>query len=244
MFFIKEWTVADYDCDSTNRIKPSAIMRYMQQTSSDHLTHLGISQEMLLAENIVFMLTKSNLKFFRLPKAGEKIVIGTAPIGTKGPRFYREFTVEDMAGNRLISCLTLWILVDPASHKILRPSAFTHSLVFAETRIEGHIGDEDLPKKEENTALQMELPIRYSHIDCNGHVNNSFYADFVLDSLPPALLAEGTLDTLVISFQNEAKIGDKLLITREDHPAGCYHIYGSKADGGACFDASVCLHVK
>lgn len=238
MFFKKEMTVLDYDCDCRNQLKLSSAMGYMQQTSGEQLDVLGIPYEKLLEENMVFLLSKSCIKIHEMPIARQKIIVGTAAVTTRGARFVREFTIEDLSGRRLISCLTLWLLVDPSTRKILRPASFPYDIQFQESLVQTVIDDVPFPKLLDDGMRDcIEVPIRYSSIDCNNHVNNSVYADFVCDSLPLELLVEKGLDTLVVSFHNEARHGNVLSIGRTQISEHEFYVSGSKEDDTRCFEA-------
>ena len=244
MYFTKEAIANDYDCDLTNRLKISAAMRYMQQTSAEHLRYLGLPYEKLYAENMVFLLSKGCVKVYDMPVSGQKIIIGTAPVKTRGARFIREFVIDDLNGNRLVSSLTMWLLVDPFTRKILRPASFPYDIRFQESALAEDIADIPFPKLiPEKGCSISDLAIRYSHIDHNNHVNNSVYADFVCDTLPLEKLIETGLDTMIISYRNEAKWGDALSIRTSEISPTEYYITGQK-DGDACFEALAIFHTK
>ncbi|MDR2933590.1 MAG: hypothetical protein LBV27_10860 [Oscillospiraceae bacterium] len=243
MLFTKDMVAFDYDCDSAQRLKISAAMRYMQQTSAEHLNHLGLPYEKLYRENMVFLLSKSCIKIFDMPVAGEEIVVGTAAVATRGARFVREFVIDDPKGNRMLSAFTLWILVDPNTRRILRPQSFPYDLTFQqEAATQGEIADIALPKDADpDIGVLTDLSIRYSHIDCNGHVNNSFYADFVCDALPVESLLSKGLDTIVLSYHNEAKWGDVITMRTNAQSGNGYYVRGGKKDGSPCFEALAVL---
>ncbi|MDL2232537.1 hypothetical protein LJC63_03030 [Ruminococcaceae bacterium OttesenSCG-928-L11] len=245
MFFKKEMTATDYDCDCMNRLRISAAMRYMQQTSSEHLDSLGLPYEKLYQEKMVFLLSQGYIKVYEMPVAGQKIVVGTAAVATKGARFVREFTIEDRLGNRLLSSLTMWLLVDPFSRRILRPSSFPYALDFEESLVSNEIEDVAFPRLlEGRNRTEWEVPIRYSHIDCNNHVNNSIYADFVCDMLPLDKLTQKGLDTLVISYHQEAKYGNTIHMAATAMSDSEYYIVGNREDAQMCFEALAILNEK
>lgn len=227
-----------YECDSSNLLKVSAAMGYMQQTSSEHLEALNMSPQKLFAENMVFLLTKMNIKVHRMPESAEDIVVGTQPVEIKGVRFIREFFFDTPDGERLLSALSLWVLADVKTHKLLRPSSFPYDLPLSEPILKGIIGDIPLPKElGEGRHLRTQIPVRYSHLDLNKHVNNCVYADFVCDSLPYEQLVARGIDTIAIHFQNEARWGESLSVATNVLADDEYQIAAHHGDGGACFGA-------
>ena len=233
MYFYNEMKAAYYDCDQNNRLKISAMMRYMQQTSSEQLASLGQSVEWMWGEGMAFILAKSNIVVFRNPICSEIIRLGTAATRPVGPRFIREFVLESGAGERLAACYSLWVLVDMKSRRILRPSVYPHSIDWQEPRLLEEVGDIEIPKKvdEGKDFASFEREIWYSHIDNNGHVNNSVYADFITDALPYRELAARGISRLALSFQKEAMYGERLKIERQPAGEAGYKVVGRKADG-------------
>lgn len=241
MHFTKLGKANYYDCDGNNLLKISAAMRYMQQTSSEHLESIDLSPVKLYHEGMVFLLTKMCIKAHRMPRVAEPLVLGTAATETRGPRYVREFSIDSADGERLISALSLWILVEPETRRILRPANFPYPLPFVPSLIGGAIDDVRFPKLlETGERYESEVEIKYSHLDTNSHVNNSIYADFVCDSLPFEKFSATELDTLVIGFNNEAKRGDLLKITTSVLTGKEYYLLG-RHGGGACFEALAIL---
>jgi len=238
MSYQKHIRINYFDCDSTNRLKLSTAMQYMQQTSSEHLEALNISPQRLLDQNMVFLLTKMCIKVHRMPHCTEEVIVETAPIEIRGVRFIREFAMETTRGERLLSALSLWVLVNPSSHKIIRPSSFPYPLPLQTSILGGAIHDLPFPKmlpKEER--LCTNIKIRYSHLDINQHVNNCVYGDFVCDAIPyPQLIVQG-LDTVVIHFQQEARWGESITINTSVVGDGEFHLLGLHEDGRTCFEA-------
>jgi len=233
MYFRKEMKAAYYDSDQNNQLKISAIMRYMQQTSSEQLAALGQSVEWMWAEGMAFILAKSNIVIYRNPVCSEVIRVGTAATRPIGPRFIREFVMENEAGERLVSCYSLWVLVDMKNRKILRPNVYPHEIDWQEPNLLEEVGDIEIPKKVDGREgfASFQRDIWYSHIDNNGHVNNSVYADFIADALPYEELTTHGISRLALSFQKEAMHGERLAIERHRISSNEYKVTGRKADG-------------
>ncbi|MCL2033729.1 MAG: thioesterase [Oscillospiraceae bacterium] len=236
------WTVNYYDCDAANLLKISAAMRYMQQTSSKHLETLGISPENLYRQGMVFLLSKMCIKVHRMPKTAEDIVIKTAATETRGARFAREFIMISKTGERLVSALSLWVLADTKSHKIIRPRDFTYPLPFMPPILEGAIEDVKIPKLSDNAedTVKTSIQVRYSHMDLNRHVNNGVYADFICDALPCDKLLERGLSLFVVSFVSEARCGDIIEVLKSSLGDTEYLVSG-RHGGGVSFESYVVL---
>jgi acyl-ACP thioesterase len=241
MYYEKTIKINYYDCDCSNLLKLSCAMQHLQQTSSEQLERLGFSPARLYAENMVFLLSKMCIKINRMPEGTSEVKIGTTPVGTQGVRFLREFVIKSREGERLLSALTLWVLVDPHSHKVIRPSKFPYQLQFQPTILDGAVADQEVPgEQEEGTPAIMDIPIRYSHLDLNRHVNNSVYGDFICDALPYEKLTARGLDTVILNFRNEVRWGDNLRVSAAPLPKEGYRICGQR-EGSVCFDAYVTL---
>lgn len=230
-----------YDCDVQNRLKLSAAMRYMQQASSEQMELMEIAPSKLYRENMVFVLSKSCIKVHRMPEASEEILIGTAPTATHGARFVREFSIDSLEGERLLSAFTLWLLIDPSNRRVLRPAHFPYALPLEASFVSDAIGDIVMPKQLTEGKLQTNvIEIGYSHLDHNRHVNNSYYADFICNTLDYRDLLERGIDTLAIGFQNEARHGDRLEIAQYGLAPGEFYLEGTH-NANACFEAYVRL---
>lgn len=215
MHFTHETKVTSYDCDVRNHMRISAAMRYMQETAGLHLVSLGCPAEVLMEEDLVFLMSKMSLKIHRIPVLHEEIIVGTAPTSTKGVRFVREFIVDTRDGERLISGVSHWPLVRPASRKVLRPKDFTRSLPFQPETVSKYIEDIPFPKIDIQAEELYKEEIKYSDIDINNHVNNAVYGDIICDAIPYDLMTGSELNTVAIEFKNEAVLDDTISIKRQ-----------------------------
>ena len=240
--FTKSATANYYDCDAADLLKISAAMKYMQQTSSEHLETIDMSPVKLYHQGMVFLLSKMCIKVHRMPRTAENIVIGTAATETRGARFVREFIMESAAGERLVSAMSLWILTDTKAHKIIRPSNFPYPLPFVPSILNGAIDDVKIPKPSgTEDFVKSSVQVRYSHTDINRHVNNSIYADFICDALPYEKLVENGLSMFVVSFLNEARHGDVIEMTTSCINDREYHIQGAHGRG-VSFESYAAFH--
>ena len=58
----------------------------------------------------------------------------------------------------------------------------------------------------------LEIITREEDLDLNAHVNNTHYAAWAIQSVPPQIRAGKRLDRILLSFKNECRSGEKILV--------------------------------
>ncbi len=207
--------IPQFDCDAAGRLKLSAALRYIQQASTGHLDSLGLTHSLLYNENIIFVLVSLALKAHRLPSAREEIEIRTCPAAQNGVQMIRETLIVSPEGELLIECQAAWAMIDPFTRRLLKPSCFKYQL--PQLR-EWHPFQD--PSKVRLSEAKNEVclwPVRYSHLDLNGHLNNTVYADIVMDSLPIETALGQIVSELRLRYKKEVKYGDVLSLRADSH---------------------------
>lgn len=230
-------SVQEYECDTTGHIKPGYILRHMQQISAEHLNALNLPYTELLRRGQVFLMNRLLLKINSIPMGGESCRLTTTPKKPEGAQFIRtnEFFRED--GQSLMRADTTWLLVNPESRKILRPREFEFPVPFTEDEVPCPL----VRYRPEPPKVLCEVgsrEVRYSDIDVNRHMNNAAYADIVCDFLPPGEYESAPPESLYISFQNEAVLGDIITVFRGQSKPREWYISGKKGDK-PCFEAII-----
>jgi acyl-ACP thioesterase len=87
-------------------------------------------------------------------------------------------------------------------------------------------------------SVEFENPsyscyVQNSEVDINGHLNNTRYADYILNAFPSPVQYSG----FEISYSKEAVKGDKIDIGIEEHD-DCW-IASGKVNGEKCFNAKL-----
>lgn len=207
--YSREAVVGSYDIDPQSLLKLSVLLRMCQETSGEQMDLLGLSYEKLCADGIVFLVITNYVKIKRMPHRSEVLTIQTHPRGTMGAQFYRDFKIL-CGGELIIEVMQTAICANVNTHKVLRPKQFLDYGIFT-----GEKTPEDALIKRisvpESLPLRGERPIRYSDLDYNHHLNNTVYADILMDFLPGGAAGRTCLEAQ-IDYINEAKLGDVLKI--------------------------------
>lgn len=185
------------------------LLNLFQDTAWIHATNLGHGYEEMIRDHTAWVLTRQKLVMSRWPVWGSTIKLTTWVRPVSGIIAIRDFEVWEE--NELLGkCTTQWLILDLRTRK---PAEKNLTLEDSSAR-------KDLPATLEASKiiLKDQLPklaefhVRNSDLDLNGHVNNTKYAQWVLDSVTEDKHREFTLKEYEVNFIAETKLGDTISI--------------------------------
>jgi acyl-ACP thioesterase len=225
--------ISSYDVGPMRRLKPSSILMLIQETAGRHLECDGLSYEFMRDKGIVFLLVKEAIKVVDLPRCSDEITIETWFERTSGVQFLRGMSFCDAKGKTLLEALTYWIIANPDTHKILRPSSFPFDMPSVESKgIDVCAQRITMPENTQNVGVRT---VRYSDIDCNNHMNNAVYADLICDYFPGGL-GQRELRSFQVNFEGEAVLGEEINIRTGVDETGTA-VFEGTIGGRKCFEA-------
>lgn len=230
--------ISSFDVGQDRRMKLSSILKYQQEVGEIHFGIGGLGFEELVRNGMAFVITRTRAKINRMPLLNEHLSLTTWHRNSKGAQFFRCYRYSDTSGNPLIESVSAFALVDPETHRILRPSEFLRFGVSTQPgRING-CPDPDKIQIPENLIHAGIRRVGWSDIDYNGHLNNTVYADIVADCLPRELRGI-EVSEFSINFLSEALEGEEIsLKTFAEMETKQFWLAGDH-QRGRCFEASV-----
>ena len=85
-FYTETATVLNADADFRSLLKPSALLRYVEQVSADHARAFGMDDKFFRDHNVAFLVGKQALQFVRVPRRTEALTLtGRLPLDPGGP---------------------------------------------------------------------------------------------------------------------------------------------------------------
>lgn len=224
--------ITSYDVGMNRRLKPSSILRIIQEAASRHLEQDGLTYEYMRSKGVVFLLVKECVKINSYPRCEDIVTAETWFHGYEGVAFVREVRFLSEAGETLIEAQTNWVTADPETHRIIRPSMFPFSMPEVSDCV-ANVKPRRIriPKDAEMAGIRE---VRFSDIDCNSHMNNTVYADIMCDYFPGSL-SERELREFQIEYSNEALLGDKITILTAASEDG--YLFEGKVGDKKCFAA-------
>ncbi|MEG2174138.1 MAG: thioesterase [Oscillospiraceae bacterium] len=231
------YVVPSYDCDPLLRLKASATLRYFQEAATRHLDSLNLNYERLQEEGIVFVLATQAIKFYDVPHYGDSIQILTAPVAGRGAHMLRETVIADLKGTVLVEGQASWAMLNPDTGRPLRASEFHHTLPLLSdwtpfcdpSRLR-------MKASEESRGTRM---VRFSDLDRNFHMNNTVYADVLLDCFTQPLVQSGGVDELFLRYRAQAELGKEMTLSGGFD--GARYVLAARLKELPCFEGAFSL---
>lgn len=223
-----------WDCDREQRMRVAAILSKMVAFAGYDYDARGLTHQVLWENREVFFLSRAAIRIHDCPHAQEVLDITTWENGAKAAHMRRAYEMRDQRGRARISARTDWILVDPITRKILRPSAFRAKPVMDSDRALDCPETKKLALPGTDRESLGSRFVRWSDLDGNGHLFSGNYGDIIWDALPEDLQVQVPRE-FYINYNREAVLGDELRLE------GCRSEEGYLVEGmgphGSCFTA-------
>lgn len=237
MKFSLDYTTRWHDTDAERRLRPSALLVYMQETSNRHVASTGMSLDRLRDEKgLAFILSKIRISFIRPLSAFEDITVETFTVPSRGYASIRCFRV--LSGKEVVAeADTTWALLDinDRSLRLMEEAGYDFE---DEAPLDIVQPVRTRMPKELISEVVGERRIVYSDLDYNMHMNNTRYPDMLCDFLPFDEI--GNIKGMTLSYLREAAFGDVLTVERAAAD-GAYYFRTVNQRGEVCLEAVVCL---
>ena len=205
----KEYYLRASDFDKFNHIKPSAVLDLFQDAAGQHANELGVGFDEMLSRSYLWVLTKIKFKMLTQPTSYQKVVVKTWPLEPNRIIYRREYCIEDENGNCLIAGSSEWVVIHSEKRRFVSvPDLYSFSDGFhTEIMCEEKLGK--VPDFEINCNPHI-VNAGFCELDANNHVNNTKYANYVLDAISPT--ANDQLKEFQIDYRKEVFHGTQLNI--------------------------------
>ncbi|MDE6589939.1 MAG: acyl-ACP thioesterase [Oscillospiraceae bacterium] len=239
-FYEMDLRVDSRDVDLFNQCRPSAVLGYLQEASTQAAIALGVSGPQILERyNCLWMVTRSWVELDAPLRWNDPVHIKTWHRGASGVSSYRDFDLF-RDGKPVGQGVTQWVMVDADSRQLFRMKDLAE--------FQGTDGG-DLKKSVKLRRVPMptafdarvQRDLRYSDTDINGHVNNIHYADFACDSLHLERMGRDRfVRSMQIGYVNECRAGETIWISTAVQ-GDEWIARGEGADGDERFEFSLTL---
>jgi acyl-ACP thioesterase len=209
--------LADFDCS----ISIPAVLMLLQEAAWHHANDHDLGYDGLRKKGLFWVLSRLHVKMLRYPRWTNEIRIET---WSKQPDIltaYRDFEGFGQDDSKFLQAASSWLILDHATN---RPQPLgNYAAQFP--HLIGRHAIEHKPSKiaaPSNPAQTYNGIVQPSDIDMHQHVNNTRYAQWVLDSFGFEFLKQHAISSIEINFLSQAKQNDAYSIATSAMPDGYY----------------------
>lgn len=205
--YYKKYHIESSEVDQNLDLKLSSLMRMMQDVATDHAETIGFGKKNTIDKGMYWVITRYALTVLKYPKFLDDITIYTYPGDDMRFIFPRYFLVYNQNNELLIKASSSWMILDRNTRKVvLKP--FEGIVIPSEH----HVDEEPLPRKviPSPTSFIESRKVRYSDIDLNGHLNNTKYIEYILDSKTTEFYKHNKIKHILISYEKELLDGETI----------------------------------
>lgn len=222
--FEKSYEVHSYDTGTNGKLRPDALLSYLQDIAGHHASILNVGRIDLLEKKRFWALLRIVCKLSSTPEWNDKIVIKTWPKGIEGILAIRNFIIEGANAKVIGEASSSWVVVDSVSRRPVRPDAH-----LAELGKDVPLNDFSCPPAAKLLPAGKDVykskpkGVRYSDLDVNMHVNNARYMQWILDSYPLDFIQNNEVVEIEANYNSETTPGEEYIITAEEKGDSFYH---------------------
>ena len=236
--FEATYDVHSYFVNPAKTLGLVALLNVLQDVAWRHGDLQGHGWEDSVARGAFWVMTRQLLNVEGAARLGERLTVQTWLRPADGAFVTRDFVVT-VDARPLARCAMTFTLIDLATRRPRRQAIDFGEVQFKTTGTLD-LAPRKLTPRADARALET-FRVRNSDLDVNLHVNNTRYAQWILDAVPFAFHQRYRLDRYEICFLAEAKGGDEIAIQMIEVEGGA-HLQGVRAaDQRVIFAAQVGL---
>ncbi|HMQ47759.1 MAG TPA: thioesterase [Saprospiraceae bacterium] len=226
--------IRTYEIDNHKRLTIPALMRLMQETTMQHVIRLRLSVWDLEKQHLSWVLMRKQIVVQQMPILGQHIRIQTYPAGIEKLFTYRDYKVFDEKGDLVVYATSTWMLMDTENRRMVNTTeVLRHYLDLMPP------SNACLPKFEggklailPNYEHHCGFQVNWHDLDFNLHLNNTCYAQWMLDALPGEHLNSQPLQRMDIYYRKECVLKEELTSQAGwESPGVCQHRLVRLRDG-------------
>ena len=199
--FEKEIKILAEHVTLTRQLRPSVLLRFLQEASIAHTEALGAGRDKTLDRGYLWVIMNQHIEVKRMPVYDDHILLESWPGPTQHILFPRHYRISDKStGEEMVRGAATWIIIDAVNRKMIFPEAKGISVPGIHRDGELEIPP-SIPVPELSNSVERKAS--YSLTDINGHMNNTAYLDLAEDLIPVSVLQEKELRTIDISYKEE-----------------------------------------
>ena len=213
--------ITSYECGADKLMKPECFQHFCQEMAEEHADSYGFGYDWVMTNRTAWVQVQGDFEMLRRPAWKEKVYLRTNTGKASALQAGRFVEMTDEGGNVLARADLLWVIINFDTR---RPVPLKRTGLPLDNPSPPVTAAMDFPERPENAAATAELTAGRRDVDFNGHINNSAYLIWALDTMPAELRPAGDMVRYRINFRRESHAGDRMNISHYADGAYTHHL--------------------
>ena len=205
-----QFVAEPFHVDYTGHLTIGVLGNHLLNVAGFHSHDRGFGIDRLNKEHYTWVLSRLALEMYDLPMQYESFTIETWVENVYRLFTDRNFAVLNKEGKAIAYAHSVWAMIDTETRKPV------DLMAIHDGDIAGYICDKDCPidkpsrikvSSKEPVAI---LPVKYSDMDINGHVNSIRYIEHILDLFPVDAFKEKRVRRFEMAYVAETMATDTM----------------------------------
>ena len=205
-----QFVAEPFHVDYTGHLTIGVLGNHLLNVAGFHSHDRGFGIDRLNKEHYTWVLSRLALEMYDLPMQYESFTIETWVENVDRLFTDRNFAVLNKEGKAIAYARSVWAMIDTETRKPV------DLMAIHDGDIAGYICDKDCPidkpsrikvNSKEPVAI---LPVKYSDMDINGHVNSIRYIEHILDLFPVDAFKEKRVRRFEMAYVAETMATDTM----------------------------------
>jgi len=204
--------VVYYEADVTGKLSLPMLYNLVILSSTQQAIDLGIGPDYTHEKGVGWVVLQQVVTIKRRPNDGEKVILSTTAKQFNPFFARREYRILDTDGNDLVVMDGFFSMIDMNKRKLARiPQEMAEAYQPEHVRKIERLAAVDAIDDDQTIDYKKEYEVRFLDIDSNHHVNNSKYADWMVDVLPLEFLTSHEPTAMNIKYEHEVLPGNQVV---------------------------------
>lgn len=210
--------VSPHETDFNNIVRPSCVLRYMQEAALMEFYRADRPLEALREEGLAFIVSRISFTLSRPIYAYETLCAESWACPSSHVSFYR--CAHLLSDRKEIAALSsVWALLDLRDRHLVRTDAFELPFGMQEPLTLSMPSRVRMPIQAAWEEAGSHT-VTYADADVNRHMNNTNYPDMLCSALPS--MEDCYVSGMTLTFLREAALGETVRLYRAPAPDGWY----------------------
>jgi acyl-ACP thioesterase len=210
----QDFLVLSNEADIHHLASVFSMGNYLQEAGRSHAEELGWGVNLLRTKKQFWVLARLHIQLLKRPAPGQIVTVHTWPKGTDRHFALRDFLVF-LDDELICRATSTWALLQlpqrrPIALADLDKRMFTRKDVHAIPAVPDKI------ESPESTGQRYLHNVVFSELDQNGHVNNTRYINWMLDTFPTAFHRKHQVVELQANYLAEVFPDQEISIYRQE----------------------------